>query len=116
MIERIVQVGTIASFEGEGGPGGQGRQFGGLITGPLGVDNILTPLTAGEFVIRRDAVSSLGIPFLEALNTGRVDKGRMMEGAKQGQRMLNETVAIRKQLEQQGADLVRLNKTLARRR
>ncbi len=55
-----------------GAPAGGGpiRQFarGGLVTGPLGNDAIPALLTAGEFVLNRQAAQTLGTSFLEALN------------------------------------------------
>lgn len=44
--------------------------FGGLVGGRLGVDKNLAWLTRGEFVLRKDAVDALGVPFLSALNGG----------------------------------------------
>jgi len=44
---------------------------GGLVNGPSGIDRVSTQLTAGEFVISRDAVESLGLGFFERLNTVR---------------------------------------------
>ena len=44
---------------------------GGLVTGPGGIDRVPAMLTAGEFVINKDAASSIGLPGLLALNSGR---------------------------------------------
>lgn len=50
---------------------GQGRAAGGLVEGPSHpLDSILTPLTGGEFIMRRAAVQAIGLPALEALNAG----------------------------------------------
>lgn len=70
---------------GPGGPGGGGgmptllppqtigpiRQFadGGLVDGPDGVDRVPAWLTAGEFVLNRDAVRQLGVSFLQQMNS-----------------------------------------------
>jgi len=57
---------------GEAPAGGDGpiRQFGGggLVTGPIGNDVVPALLTAGEFVLNRQAAQTLGTSFLEALN------------------------------------------------
>lgn len=47
------------------------RQFagGGLVTGPVGLDAIPALLTAGEFVLNRQAAQALGMRFLEAVNS-----------------------------------------------
>ena len=46
------------------------RQFaaGGPVEGPAGIDRVPAWLTAGEFVLNREAVSQLGVPFLQQLN------------------------------------------------
>lgn len=44
---------------------------GGLVTGPGGVDRVPALLTAGEFVINKDAAASIGMPGLLALNSGK---------------------------------------------
>jgi hypothetical protein len=43
---------------------------GGMVTGPSGIDQVAARLTAGEFVLNRDAVATLGLPALERLNNG----------------------------------------------
>lgn len=51
--------------------GHQQRQHystGGLVTGPAGLDRVPAQLTAGEFVVNRTAVETLGLGFLEQLN------------------------------------------------
>ena len=61
---------------GPGGPGGAGggtgpiRRFaqGGFVAGSGGVDRVPALLSAGEFVLRRDAVDRMGVRFLNALN------------------------------------------------
>ena len=57
--------------EAPAGGGGPIRQFagGGLVTGPLGNDAVPGLLTAGEFVLNRQAAQTLGTSFLEALNS-----------------------------------------------
>jgi len=48
---------------------------GGPVNGPGGVDMVPAMLTAGEFVINRQAASAIGLPTLNALNQGKgVDK------------------------------------------
>jgi hypothetical protein len=42
---------------------------GGLVTGPAGLDRVPAFLTAGEFVLNRQAVASLGADLLHTLNT-----------------------------------------------
>ncbi|MEW4490975.1 hypothetical protein AB1L42_23040 [Thalassoglobus sp. JC818] len=44
---------------------------GGLVVGPTGTDRVPTQLSAGEFVLRREIVASLGVGFLERLNSSR---------------------------------------------
>lgn len=53
-----------------GGGGGPIRQFaeGGPVDGPAGIDKVPAMLTAGEFVLNRDAVRQLGINFLQQMN------------------------------------------------
>ena len=53
-----------------GTPPTRQRQFasGGLVSGPTGIDNIPARLSAGEFVLSRTAVSTLGIGFIDQLN------------------------------------------------
>ena len=42
---------------------------------PFGTDSVLAALTPGEFVIRKEAVQSLGMPYLDMLNrTGNIRK------------------------------------------
>lgn len=55
---------------GGGGGGGPIRQFaeGGPVDGPPGIDRVPALLTAGEFVLNRDAVRQLGINFLQQVN------------------------------------------------
>lgn len=54
-----------------GGSNGPIRQFagGGLVDGPTGIDRVPAMLTAGEFVLNREAVQRLGIPFLQQMNS-----------------------------------------------
>lgn len=53
-----------------GGVDRVGRPFagGGLVTGPSGIDRITTRLTAGEFVLNRSSVETLGHSFVSQLN------------------------------------------------
>jgi ABC-type multidrug transport system fused ATPase/permease subunit len=44
--------------------------MGGLVTGPSGVDTIPASLSAGEFVLNRSAVSSIGLGNLNRMNAG----------------------------------------------
>lgn len=57
------------------GAGGSGpiRSFddGGLVTGPSGVDAVPAMLTAGEFVLSRQATQALGLSLLQGLNSGQ---------------------------------------------
>jgi trimeric autotransporter adhesin len=79
------QVTTYAKVVYTGGtptnPAGyKARAVGGIVTGPgtSTSDSVPTMLSNGEYVVRADAVRKVGIPFLEALNTGRV--ARMAKG------------------------------------
>jgi len=61
-----------------GGTTGMGRlptlpgfATGGLVTGPAGIDQVPARLTAGEYVLSRNTVSSVGIATLNLLNEGR---------------------------------------------
>lgn len=51
-----------------GGDGDGGFARGGEVDGPKGRDVIPAYLTDGEFVIKKDVVNKLGVPFFEALN------------------------------------------------
>ncbi len=57
---------------GGGGTGRSPRQYagGGLVTGPTGIDGVPARLTAGEFVLNREAVAALGLSFVDQLNSG----------------------------------------------
>jgi phage-related protein len=44
---------------------------GGMVEGPGGTDTVPAWLTAGEFVVNRQAVREIGLPALQALNGGR---------------------------------------------
>lgn len=59
----------VPTLPGRGG-GGPIRQFaaGGPVDGPAGIDKVPALLTAGEFVLNRDAVRQLGINFLQQMN------------------------------------------------
>lgn len=48
---------------------------------PMGTDSVLAALTPGEFVLRREAVQALGLPFLNALNIQRKQTGGLVEAA-----------------------------------
>jgi len=41
---------------------------GGLVNGPSGIDNVSAQLSAGEFVLSRDAVRQMGVPLLDRFN------------------------------------------------
>ncbi|WP_437206445.1 hypothetical protein [Planctomicrobium sp. SH664] len=47
----------------------RGYATGGLVSGPTGIDQVSTRLTAGEYVLSREAVAQLGTPFLDTLNS-----------------------------------------------
>jgi hypothetical protein len=49
---------------------------GGLVSGESGVDKVPAMLTAGEFVIKRDAVNKIGTGALNQLNQGRQSSGQ----------------------------------------
>lgn len=49
---------------------GQAKAGGGLVKGHFGTDSVLTPTTPGEYVVRRAAVSKVGLAVLEAINRG----------------------------------------------
>lgn len=46
------------------------RNSGGIIPGVGNTDTVSAMLTPGEFVLRKEAVERLGVPFLEGLNNG----------------------------------------------
>lgn len=48
-----------------------GYASGGLVMGPVGIDQVPAMLTAGEFVLQREAVSRLGLAELSRMNQGR---------------------------------------------
>ncbi|WP_459555396.1 hypothetical protein [Lacunimicrobium album] len=48
-----------------------GYASGGLVMGPAGIDQVPAMLTAGEFVLQREAVARLGLAELSRLNQGR---------------------------------------------
>lgn len=54
-------------------PAGPRQRYagGGLVTGPSGIDRVSTQLTAGEFVLSRQAVETLGLGMLNRLNSIR---------------------------------------------
>lgn len=54
---------------GEGGSAERAAQ-GGLLRGRPGIDTNLAWFTAGEFVMRRDAVQKWGVAFMQAINAG----------------------------------------------
>jgi hypothetical protein len=58
---------------GAGGGGGPIRSFddGGLVSGRSGVDAVPAVLTAGEFVLSRQATQALGLSLLQGLNSGQ---------------------------------------------
>jgi len=65
---RLAALSAIGAVGAAGG--GPVRTFarGGLVSGPSGIDRVPAMLTAGEFVLRRQAVQQLGTAFLSALN------------------------------------------------
>lgn len=66
-----VPIGTPIPVPGPAAPPtGPIRQFadGGLVDGPAGIDRVPALLTSGEFVLSRDAVRGLGVPFLQRVN------------------------------------------------
>lgn len=68
--------GTTGFFAGLGGKGGFAE--GGAVTGGSGgIDDIPARLTAGEFVLRKEAVRAIGLPILHRLNLlkGRGNSG-----------------------------------------
>lgn len=50
-----------------------GYAAGGLVMGPAGIDQVPAMLTAGEFVLQREAVSRLGLAELSRMNQGRAE-------------------------------------------
>ena len=112
-VERIVQK-QRGDTGGAGEERGDGRALGGLITGRGGVDQVLTPTTAGEFVIRKSVVDSLGVPFFNSINSGAKALGGT-ENVRLLARLLSETTMMRKQQEAQTIESARLSKLLARR-
>lgn len=67
-----ITIQDIASTSGGSGlPGYPGNAAGGLIDGPgtATSDSIVRRLSKGEYVVRAAAVDSLGIPFLNAINS-----------------------------------------------
>jgi hypothetical protein len=64
-----------AGLTGGGGSvsaGGEGHAAGGEVHGRPGTDTNLAWLTAGEFVVRAQAVQKIGLPFLHAINSMQV--------------------------------------------
>ncbi len=59
----------IKRIFGKGNDEGDGMFMGGLVKGPEGIDKVPARLTAGEFVIRKNAVDLLGEGFLQSLNS-----------------------------------------------
>ncbi len=74
---------TTIPFSGGGvGAGGTSvRQFhrGGLVSGPRGVDQVPALLTAGEYVVQKSAVETMGTNALEQINQGKGNRSRTME-------------------------------------
>ena len=46
-----------------------GKNMGGVVEGPGGIDNVPTNLTAGEYVIRKPAVDAFGTGLMDSINT-----------------------------------------------
>lgn len=53
----------------------RGYASGGLVTGPSGIDQVPARLSAGEFVMNRDAVAAMGVQTLEHINTSASRSG-----------------------------------------
>lgn len=64
---------AVPSGPGLAAPAASPRQFatGGLVTGPTGRDRVPALLSAGEFVLRTEAVRDLGLETLHRLNAGQ---------------------------------------------
>lgn len=60
---------------GAGAPGVRGFAGGGLVTGPSGRDVVPSLLTAGEYVLSREATNVLGTEFLDRLNSLGATRG-----------------------------------------
>ena len=75
-------------------PSGPRQRFagGGLVVGPQGIDKVTTQLTAGEYVLSRSAVESLGIGLLEQLNS---IGGQRLRSPSVGEFSLSERRAVR---------------------
>jgi len=58
-------------------PNGRAYATGGLVTGPSGRDQVPARLSAGEFVLRAEAVRDLGLDRLHRLNAGGMSDGGM---------------------------------------
>jgi hypothetical protein len=73
-IARLRMLGAVkAAVPGAGGGGGGPAvrlAAGGYVVGPPGADRVPAMLTAGEFVLSREATLALGAGFLGSLNTG----------------------------------------------
>lgn len=73
--------GLFDSLIGKPHQKGTGRASGGPVFGPAsGHDNILTPLSGGEYIIRRSVVDALGLPFFNALNAGGNARAALASG------------------------------------
>ena len=72
--------GVPSGAEEKAGGGPVGLATGGTVRGAGGVDNVPAWLTAGEFVIKKDSVEKLGLPFLHAMNNMSIDD--MMSNAR----------------------------------
>ena len=64
-----------AYFRWAGPPKGAGYADGGFILGPgTGTsDSIMARVSSGEYVMRADVVKAFGVPFMDALNSGKTD-------------------------------------------
>jgi len=78
MLSNVALPGLPAGFPGRM-PGGTGEIMstlprayaeGGIVTGPSGIDEVPARLTAGEFVLNRNAVAALGASQLDRWNRG----------------------------------------------
>lgn len=83
LIKRVIlrTEGSVPSGAEERRNGGPvGLATGGTVHGPGGIDKVPAWLTAGEFVIKKDTVEKLGLPYLHAINN--MSFGGMMDNAR----------------------------------
>jgi TP901 family phage tail tape measure protein len=71
ILKMVVKSGLETAFDAVLSSAGKRFASGGIVTGGSGVrDDVPAKLTSGEFVVKRSAVSKVGMPFLNALNSG----------------------------------------------